>query len=193
MFIIHFWKTETVCEGERETHCQKQAPGSRLSAQSLMWGSNPQTMRSWPELKSEVQLTEPPKHPLGIAFNDISWLQTPKVLYSTAWSCVSCATMLSLTFPPKKIVTIPILSTYCIKWDKACEKFSIHSVHSKWSVYISYYYFKMKVLTIYPFWLNISFILVAQWIKIVTLIDALNLPFSFYSLANLSELTMSFV
>ena len=31
---------------ERETQNLKQAPGSELSAQSLMWGSNPQTVRS---------------------------------------------------------------------------------------------------------------------------------------------------
>ena len=31
---------------ERETQNPKQAPGPELSAQSLMWGSNPQTMRS---------------------------------------------------------------------------------------------------------------------------------------------------
>ena len=33
-------------EGQRETQNLKQAPGSELSAQSLMWGSNPQTVRS---------------------------------------------------------------------------------------------------------------------------------------------------
>ena len=31
---------------ERETRNPKQAPGSELSAQSLTWGSNPQTVRS---------------------------------------------------------------------------------------------------------------------------------------------------
>ena len=31
---------------ERETHDPKQAPGSELSAQSLIWGLKPQTMRS---------------------------------------------------------------------------------------------------------------------------------------------------
>ena len=39
---------ERVQEAERETHTQnlKQAVGSELPAQSLMWGSNSQTMRS---------------------------------------------------------------------------------------------------------------------------------------------------
>ena len=38
--------------GERETQNQKPAPGSELSAQSPMRGSNPQTVRSRPERKS---------------------------------------------------------------------------------------------------------------------------------------------
>ena len=33
-------------ERERETQNPKQAPGSELSAQSAMWGSNSQTTRS---------------------------------------------------------------------------------------------------------------------------------------------------
>ena len=33
-------------ERERETRNPKQAPGSELSAQSLMWGSNSQAVRS---------------------------------------------------------------------------------------------------------------------------------------------------
>ena len=39
---------------ERETQNPKQAPGSELSAQSLMRGSNPQTARSCPEPKSDA-------------------------------------------------------------------------------------------------------------------------------------------
>ena len=35
-------------ERERERQNLKQAPGSELSAQSPMWGSNSQTARSWP-------------------------------------------------------------------------------------------------------------------------------------------------
>ena len=48
---------------ERETQNLKQAPGSELSAQSLMQGSNSWTARSGPELKSDAELTEPPRHP----------------------------------------------------------------------------------------------------------------------------------
>ena len=36
---------------------------SKQSAQSLMRGLNPQTVRSWPEPKSDAQPTEPPKRP----------------------------------------------------------------------------------------------------------------------------------
>ena len=48
---------------ERETQNLKQAPGSELSAQSPMRGLNPQTTRSWPELKSDTPPTEPPRRP----------------------------------------------------------------------------------------------------------------------------------
>ena len=41
-------------ERERETQNSKQAPGSELSAQSLMWGSNSQTVRLGPELKLDA-------------------------------------------------------------------------------------------------------------------------------------------
>ena len=48
---------------ERETQNLKQAPGSELSAQSPTRGSNSRTTRSWPELKSAAQPTEPPRRP----------------------------------------------------------------------------------------------------------------------------------
>ena len=51
---------------ERETQNPKQAPGSALSAQSPKRGSNSRTARSRPELKSDAQLTEPPRHPSKI-------------------------------------------------------------------------------------------------------------------------------
>ena len=49
---------------KRETQNPKQVPGSELSAQSLMQGSNSQTRRSSPESKSDAQLTERPRSPL---------------------------------------------------------------------------------------------------------------------------------
>ena len=68
--FIYFWHRERDrawvgqgAERERETQNQKQAPGSELSAQSPMQGSNSQTARSWPELKSNAQPTEPPRRP----------------------------------------------------------------------------------------------------------------------------------
>ena len=58
---------------DRETKNPRQPPGSELSAQSSMRGSNSQTARSWPELKSDTQLTKPPRCPnSGRKFNFIS-------------------------------------------------------------------------------------------------------------------------
>ena len=51
-----------------ETQNLKQAPGSVQTAQSLTWGSNPGTMRSWPEPKSDTQPTEPPRRPSHWSF-----------------------------------------------------------------------------------------------------------------------------
>ena len=48
-----------------ETQNPKQPPGSELSAQSLTWGSNPRTARSWPEPKLDPQLTEPQRRPVS--------------------------------------------------------------------------------------------------------------------------------
>ena len=48
---------------ERETQNPKQAPGSELLAQSPTWGLKSQTVRSWPEPKSDTQPTEPPRYP----------------------------------------------------------------------------------------------------------------------------------
>ena len=55
--FIYFWETgrdrAQVGEGHRKIGTQnpKQAPDSELSAQSPTWGSNPQTVRSWPEVR----------------------------------------------------------------------------------------------------------------------------------------------
>ena len=50
IFLMFIFERETECEWgrgrERETQNPKQAPGSDLSAQSLMRGLNPQTVRS---------------------------------------------------------------------------------------------------------------------------------------------------
>ena len=55
-------------ERERETQNPKQVPGSKLSAQSPMRGSNSQTTRSWPELKLDAQPTEPSSRPWSDVF-----------------------------------------------------------------------------------------------------------------------------
>ena len=46
--------SEKGAERESKTQNPKEAPGSELSTQSPMWGSKPQTVRSWPELKSDA-------------------------------------------------------------------------------------------------------------------------------------------
>ena len=58
-------------EKEKETQNFKQAPGSELSAQSLTRGPNPQTARSWPELRSDAPPTEPPRRPAIGHFPDV--------------------------------------------------------------------------------------------------------------------------
>ena len=57
----HEW--EKGRERERETQNLKRAPGSELSAQSLTWDLKSETTRSWPRLKSDALLTEPPRYP----------------------------------------------------------------------------------------------------------------------------------
>ena len=57
---------------EREENSRSKT-GSTLTADSLMQGSNSRTIRSWPELELDAQLTEPPKHPRVIQFSILSW------------------------------------------------------------------------------------------------------------------------
>ena len=80
-FLVHlmftyfyFWERDRdrawVEEGQREREAQnlKQPPGSEVSAQSPTPGSNPRAVRSWPEPKWVVQLTEPPRCPYVFFF-----------------------------------------------------------------------------------------------------------------------------
>ena len=78
-------ETESEQQKEKETQNPKQAPGSEQSAQSLTGGSNLQTVRSWPELKSDAQLTEPPKHP-----GKKTLLTLFQTLFSGLFSLISC-------------------------------------------------------------------------------------------------------
>ena len=78
IMFIYFWKKERerererawVEEGQRDRERQnlRQAPGFELLAQSLTWCSNSQTLKSWPELKLDTQLTEPPRCPYSFIF-----------------------------------------------------------------------------------------------------------------------------
>ena len=69
LMFIYFWeigrdrtRTRKGQRGRHRIQSRLQTPGSELSAQSLMRGSNSQTARSWPEPKSDAQLTDPPRH-----------------------------------------------------------------------------------------------------------------------------------
>ena len=72
--FIYFWRRdrEQAGEGQRERETQNlnQAPGSELSVQSLMQGSNSQAVRSWPEPMSDAQATEPPRRPPPIRISE---------------------------------------------------------------------------------------------------------------------------
>ena len=67
MFIYFEGERDKVWAGEgqreRETQNPKQTSGSELSAQSPTRGSNSQTVRSWPEPKSDAQPAEPRRRP----------------------------------------------------------------------------------------------------------------------------------
>ena len=83
--FIYFWDRERQRMNgggaEREGHTdRKQAPGSEPSAQSPTWGSNSQTVRSWPELKSDAQPTEPPRRPGSASSETIPSEQEPAPL-----------------------------------------------------------------------------------------------------------------
>ena len=62
--FIYIWERERVQaeQGQREGDKGSNV-GSALTAARLMRGSNSQTKRSWPELKSDDQPAEPPKCP----------------------------------------------------------------------------------------------------------------------------------
>ena len=89
-------------ERERATQNLKQALGSELLAQSLMQGLNPWTVASWPELKLDTQLTEPPRCPsvlkdfddvwilpVGLMFSNTGWLHKNPRLALEGYSCAT--------------------------------------------------------------------------------------------------------
>ena len=69
--FIYFWerKRERMSrEGAEREGDRGSEAGSLLTAESPMWGSNPRTVRPWPEPKSDAQPTEPPRRPEFIYF-----------------------------------------------------------------------------------------------------------------------------
>ena len=69
LFVFNFlnfysFLRESEWGGQREGDTEsKEGSGSELSAQTPMRGLNPWTVRSWPELKLDTQLSEPPRRP----------------------------------------------------------------------------------------------------------------------------------
>ena len=59
----HEWRRSGLVAGDRGSEA-----GSEMTAASPVQGLNPWTMRSWPELKSDTELTEPPSHPRPVIF-----------------------------------------------------------------------------------------------------------------------------
>ena len=64
-FLMFIFEVAQVGEGEGEEDRGSEA-GSVLTAESPRWGSDPWAATSWPELKSDAQLTEPLRSPLAI-------------------------------------------------------------------------------------------------------------------------------
>ena len=59
--FFYFWES-TAGEGQRERERGSEV-GSARTAVSLIWGLNSETVRRWPEPKSDAQSTEPPRCP----------------------------------------------------------------------------------------------------------------------------------
>ena len=118
---IYFWEREkeTECKQGRKTQNRKQAPGSERSAQSPAWGSNPRTMRSWPELKSNVQRTEPPRCPCVMCVYPrcIFRCQTSPSSAKQPCSSIQCVSFPMYSYKPS-IVTLPayLLHFHSVIW-----------------------------------------------------------------------------
>ena len=87
-----------VGEGQREKETQnlKQDPGSEVSAQSPTRGSNSQAVRSWPEPKSDAQLTEPPRCPRIYIFAYV-FFHTLCLSFIYAFVCINFQCILNIT------------------------------------------------------------------------------------------------
>ena len=55
-----------------------------------MLGSNPQTMRSWPELKSDTYLTEPPRRPLFVSFFYLKFISCRQYIFKSCGFVLFC-------------------------------------------------------------------------------------------------------
>ena len=94
-----------------QTHTQnpKQDPGSELSAQSPMRGSNSQTARLWPESKPDAQPTKPPRRPhqlMDIYALSIIWLLLKVLLSTLGYKCPYASVLL---YPLGKFLAVLLL------------------------------------------------------------------------------------
>ena len=105
--FIYFWDRTWVGEkqGERHTHIESEA-GSRLRAVSTEpdAGSNPQTTRSWPEPKSDIRPTKPPRRPSWEYFK--IFLQLEK--YRTIWMWQSRVNFYDQAQNFKRVISVAV-------------------------------------------------------------------------------------
>ena len=101
---------------ERETQNPKQAPGSKLSAQSPMRGLNPQTVRSWSEWSPAlIQLSHP-----GAPFVSFpAPPQTSLCAFTPLTNVTSSQSALCVLPPPTKGSIFPPHAPFFISTDDA--------------------------------------------------------------------------
>ena len=84
LMFIHFWERQHEHGRGRERGGQRIQSGLGLTAVSPMQGSNSWTVSLWPEVKSNAQPTEPPRHPFQniplykIHYKDKFWKEEKK-------------------------------------------------------------------------------------------------------------------
>ena len=87
--------------------------GSALTAVSPMQGSNSGTMSSWPELKSDAQLTKPPRHPKHLTLDFglsrdvmVHEIELHMGLYADSAACLGFSP--SLSAPPLLLLMLSL-------------------------------------------------------------------------------------
>ena len=119
--FIYFWDRNRawVEEGQRESGDTQSEAGSRLRAVSTepMWGSNPQTARSWPEPKPDAQPTEPPRRPSNLIFNvyiTVHLWNTPLMTYHPDSKYLDCLYFFCITSDHRQNIFMWVVSSFKI-------------------------------------------------------------------------------